>query len=1191
MIGFESKMIVLQRRQGYFCAFAKISLLQFRTAPEYVLPKKNQPLDQKPAGRFIAIFAGVLSAVAQPSPDANGIIYVKEGGTGNGSSWANATGNLQNAIDAASVQQVWVAKGTYQPASGVSFVMKPGVAIYGGFPDNNNNASMAQRNWSTYLTKLQGNGNSVVQNLNNALTSADILDGFTISGGSDGGGIATVKSSPSYVNLVITGNSATAGGGMYIASSAPHLTNVLISGNSAIYGGGMYNNSSAILTNVTISGNTAYHSNTSEWINPANAATPVIRNSIIYGNGVDGQLTDVQNSLVQNQTNAAYTNTLNNNLPTDTDPIFASPIGGNYTLQPTSPAINKGNNAFFVGLNANTKDLTGNSRVNDFSNSGVIDMGAYEYRIIPLVPDANGIIYVRESGVGNGSSWAEATVYFQAAINAANVQQVWVAQGTYQPASGQSFAMKQGVAIYGGFPNTSSNANMSHRNWATYVTTLQGNGSSVVKNENNALTPTDVLDGFTVTGGTADLGAGILNTSSSPGYRNLVITQNTANLAGGGILISESSAPNLINVLITGNTSVWYGGGLNNSSPSIFTNVTVSGNTASLGSEWNELFGTAVIRNSIIYGNGVHGQLYNTQNSLVQNQTHAAYNDAANHNLPTSTDPLFANPPVGNYELQSVSPAVDKGNASFFNDLDAHTKDLGGNLRLNEDAIDMGAYENQLSRPAPDANGVVYVRQGGSGRVKGNSWENALGDFQGAINLVGAKQVWVAKGTYIPASGQSFAMKQDVAIYGGFPDNDDHAGMEDRDWATHLTTLQGNGNTVVRNYDNRLTATAILDGFAITGGSAEFGGGILNFNSSPAYINLVVWGNSAGDSGGGINIMSTSAPKLTNMVVSGNSAVGAGGGMENSGSPVVTNVTISGNTAQSLPESSELFNYSSSAPIFRNSIIYGNGVWGDLEDVQYSLVQNQGSNVSYGEAGKHNLPTKTNPLFQNPPMGNYRLQTESPAINKGSNTFFEGLNTKSKDMAGNPRLTGSAIDMGAFESPAAPLPVRLISFAGRLNDQKQAVLTWKTDEINVSHYEIERSSNAKDFHISGTVTAMGTGSANYSVTDPKPVSGRVYYRIRMVDQDGTFGYSRMISLVTEGPSQRFAYPNPARDHISVELGTAYIGSKVKLFSTTGIVMQETEVKEETVTLDISRHTSGIYLLQLYDGQVVKLIKE
>lgn len=1152
-------------------------------------PKKINCLSKSFLIGFVLIFVGIFNVSAQYIPDADGIIYVRQGGIGDGSSWVNAIDNLQGAIDAAGVVQVWVTEGTYKPVSGQSFSMKRGVAIYGGFPDNNYDAEFNDRNWSVHLTTLQGNGNCVVANIDNALTTDDVLDGFTITGGSgaNGGGVFNSNSSPSYRNLVITQNTTTGfGGGMVIAgsSSSPRLTNILINSNSAVwYGGGVNNTGSPIVTNVTISGNTAGGGN--EW---HDQGTPVIRNSIIYGKGVLGQMNNIENSVVQNQTNEAYAAVAHNNLPTDTDPLFSDPDWDNYTLLRESPAINKGKSALFEGINAGTKDLTGNTRLFDVS----IDMGAYESQIFQPAPDANGIIYVREGGTGDGSSWANATDYLQGAINADGAEQIWVAKGTYQPPSGQSFTMKHGIAIYGGFPNNNDHAGMDDRNWSTHLTTLKGNGNSVVKNNDNSLTAADILDGFTITGGaTIQYGGGIYNYNASPVYTNLVITGNTA-FSGGGIAIYQGAAPHLINVLISGNTASNGGGGVNMSSP-LLTNVTISGNAASTfggGSEWAEVFGAAIIRNSIIHGNGVFGQLNDSQNSLVQNQTDATYANAAFQNLPTNTNPRFINPAGGVYTLKPNSPAVNKGSNAFFDGLNAHTKDLAGNPRVydssNSGLIDMGAYESQV---VPGAH-VIYVRQGRTG--DGSSWANAMGDLQGAIDAEDVNQVWVAQGTYKSPSGQAFIMKRGVVIYGGFPDDNDNAGMNDRDWAIHPTTLQGNGSSVIKNEDNALTPADILDGFIITGGNGPYGAGILNFNTSPSYINLVIAGNTATLNGAGILIVGTdtisTAPRLTNVLISGNTSLHAAGVATYGSSPVFTNVTVSGNTGYEGTMGEWLDETGTS--VIRNSIIYGNGVEGQMENIQNSLVQNQ-TNVNYGDVANNNLPTATAPLFTDPDGGNYSLLSTSPAINKGKNTFFDGLNAESKDLKGNSRLIGSAIDMGAFESPDGPLPVRLISFEGRLNDQKRAVLTWKTDEINASHYEIERSPNAKDFHMAGTVTAGGNGSANYIFTDPTPVSGNCYYRIRLVDQDDTFSYSRMISLATEGPSKPFAYPNPIRDRVTVELGAAYLGSKVRLLSITGALLQETEVKEKKVTFDMSRHVPGIYLLQLHDGRVVKLIKE
>ena len=245
-----------------------------------------------------------------PKPDANGIFYVKENGTGDGSSWANAYRNVADPLLLAAkqwsgavlagandtIREIWVAEGTYYPyysANGYNitgtspyfpsdstftnrdnaFVLVKNVLLYGGFPedaDDDNNAPMsptslssltreealATRDWNTYETILSGDIGTKGVNTDNCyhvvISVGDVdtacINGFTITGG-----YASSSSSSIYVN----GNtiSRNYGGGMVNTSSSPALTYVNISGNT---GGGMYNlSSSPKLINVIISGNSA----------------------------------------------------------------------------------------------------------------------------------------------------------------------------------------------------------------------------------------------------------------------------------------------------------------------------------------------------------------------------------------------------------------------------------------------------------------------------------------------------------------------------------------------------------------------------------------------------------------------------------------------------------------------------------------------------------------------------------------------------------------------------------------------------------------------------------------------------------------------------------------------------------------------------------------------------------------------
>ena len=229
-------------------------------------------------------------------------------GAGNGSSWANASNDLQLMINqSAAGDTIFVAEGTYIPrytADGYNaatstypytdggrdnaFVLKANVIILGGFPDMVT-ATLANRDWNSYPTILSGQrGNNPNSTTNNCyhvvISSGDVgtacLDGFIITKGRTptlniiiplsimvngyainvkyGGGLYITYSSPKLMHLNIENNWAWYGGGIYNSNSYPVLTNVIIAKNTGYRGGGIYNgNSSFVLIAGMISENSA----------------------------------------------------------------------------------------------------------------------------------------------------------------------------------------------------------------------------------------------------------------------------------------------------------------------------------------------------------------------------------------------------------------------------------------------------------------------------------------------------------------------------------------------------------------------------------------------------------------------------------------------------------------------------------------------------------------------------------------------------------------------------------------------------------------------------------------------------------------------------------------------------------------------------------------------------------------------
>jgi hypothetical protein len=180
-------------------------------------------------------------------------IYVNSAATGgdNGTSWANAYTDLQDAL-ARSTEgfEIWVAKGTYKPTSDsnrtVSFVMVPGMALYGGFSGTED--GLEERDWGNNVTTLSGDIGTeglATDNSWHVVIGSDnaVLDGFTVSDG--------------YANTHDAPYSAR-GGGMLNIESNPMVNNCTFNNDVADYGGGIANfNAQAIINNTLFTNNCA----------------------------------------------------------------------------------------------------------------------------------------------------------------------------------------------------------------------------------------------------------------------------------------------------------------------------------------------------------------------------------------------------------------------------------------------------------------------------------------------------------------------------------------------------------------------------------------------------------------------------------------------------------------------------------------------------------------------------------------------------------------------------------------------------------------------------------------------------------------------------------------------------------------------------------------------------------------------
>ncbi len=176
------------------------------------------------------------------------------------------------------------------------------------------------------------------------------------------------------------------------------------------------------------------------------------------------------------------------------------------------------------------------------------------------------------------------------------------------------------------------------------------------------------------------------------------------------------------------------------------------------------------------------------------------------------------------------------------------------------------------------------------------------------------------------------------------------------------------------------------------------------------------------------------------------------------------------------------------------------------------------------------------------------------------------------------------------------LPLKLLSFTGRLNNGKTE-LNWKTEnEMNTKHFEIERSSDGSHFNKIAIMNAMGGGNNNYNTIDVKPITGNNYYRLKMVDKDGKFIYSAilLIRVSASGKFEFVMYPNPVKDVLIIAPAGTSSPVEVNIYNQEGQKVMAKQISPATATISVGHLPKGIYIVKLISNgatMVQKLIKD
>lgn len=561
-------------------------------------------------------------------------------------------------------------------------------------------------------------------------------------------------------------------------------------------------------------------------------------------------------------------------------------------------------------------------------------------------------------------------------------------------------------------------------------------------------------------------------------------------------------------------------------------------------------------------------------------------------NMKTVIDPATTGL-VAYYRFNQGTSDADNSGILTVTDLTANNN-YGTALNFNLN----GGSSNWVEGVLPENR--LYVDAAASGQNTGGDWADGYNSLMDALTFAASHpavdSILVAEGVYQPAQYARYYMIDGVQILGSYP-----TGGGIRNVLQHSSILKGHDESVIRNDGNSLTATAILDGFVITGGSASVGAGMFNLDcGSPVIRNCIFRGNNASIYGGGVENYKTGTIVFENCIFWANTA-SYGGGVDNGhgSTPEFINCTIYGNSASSAGGGVNNINAGTLAQ-FTNCIIYGNNTGvsntnGGACNITYSDVQG-------GFAGTGNM--EEDPAFVNPVNGDFSLPSSSPVIDAGDKSalapFVPDLAT-ALDLAGETRIVANKVDMGAQEYQGdIATPVKLSRFTGKVIGDA-VTLEWQTAleeeprtfEVQVANLTGDASGldpNTKWSTLWQT-SAMGQQGGHIYHYQTVQLVPTAYYRLKMTNQQGEVNYSKILSLtISQNPATEIkVFPNPANNFLQVYVIHSGL---LKIFDTGGRCIFQQNLQPGTHKIDLLslKISHGVYYV-LFNKSKLSFIKQ
>lgn len=529
-----------------------------------------------------------------------------------------------------------------------------------------------------------------------------------------------------------------------------------------------------------------------------------------------------------------------------------------------------------------------------------IDIGLYEYQYEITFPQMDAIyVATVESGKADGSNWANATSDLRGALTAmANPtggtvkdKAVYIKAGEYslpRMSTGTAFTVSMGDTQYGESLNVKGSYNESgvqDFSKPTVIITQESNADVTsllmdVAANNKPVT----IEGLTFINKNSNGGTG-MQASTGGGKVTLKNAGFRGNKANGLNIVSGSSGK----ILLVNTLFADGGTGLNGAdSRTTVVNATFANNKADLTTSAS----VPSVYNSVSWNNDTQNLTTDDYNKNVA-ITRGVANDNVNEG-PNFRDPDNADVYNRDYRIRPSVKLLNKGSNANYAELalaaetiPAEEKDLGNNQRVVDGSVDVGAYEYEAPLQP-----IVYVKADLTATADGKSWETALGDLQGAVDLAGLYALGhsgqngyvFVHGNYHDTGLLNMSLGN-TKVYGSMNDERSAETETDRIVSDLLSKRKGMLVAASRSSLENVTigADGVIDGFEITG-KPVVNAGVL----STSIVNNGVEGAAGGLLYNSLVLGSVNAVKAVN-VTSAEAINGAAGSGNNRASVAETN--------------------------------------------------------------------------------------------------------------------------------------------------------------------------------------------------------------------------------------------------------------------------------------------------------------